>query len=246
MHENKRQWKEWPASRLQQARTLCPCYYCFMKMPPASWQGLEGRGFLRKQGQVMCTVRLESGFPVSPFSSEATAWGWGTLCPLVGLGQSFLLSWLLSQEFFPPTHKQHSSSLRGLERLTGEKSWAVPQTELLPKEWSEGQRRGGKRPSANYSHSRGLCHKEVTPGLGRRDRECSHSSPCFPLSYSCPSTTHALRIAHLSFQNWGRSSGKISVFINSLLLGHLGLWYWACKRSASTFPPDNLLSLMQI
>lgn len=48
LHENKRQWKEWPASRLQQARTLCPCYYCFMKMPPASWQGLEGEGLLEE------------------------------------------------------------------------------------------------------------------------------------------------------------------------------------------------------
>lgn len=69
MHENKRQWKEWPASRLQQARTLCPCYYCFMKMPLASWQRLGGRGFLRKQRQVICTLRLESGFSASSFSN---------------------------------------------------------------------------------------------------------------------------------------------------------------------------------
>ena len=36
----------------------------------------------------------------------------------MSLGQSFPFPWLLSQEFSPPTHKQHSSGLRGLERLT--------------------------------------------------------------------------------------------------------------------------------
>ena len=82
MHENKRQWKEWPASRLQQARTLCPCYYCFMKMPPASWQGLEDRGFLRKQGQVICTLKLESGFSASPFSSGSCRVKLGNPLPL--------------------------------------------------------------------------------------------------------------------------------------------------------------------
>lgn len=84
LHENKRQWKEWPASRLQQARTLCPCYYCFMKMPPASWQGPEGRGFLRKQGQAMCTFRLESDCPASLFSSGSCRVRMGNPLPLGG------------------------------------------------------------------------------------------------------------------------------------------------------------------
>lgn len=54
--------------------------------------------------------------------------------PLVGLGQSFPPSWLFSQGFTPPTHNQLGSGLRGLEGLSGGRSWAVPGTELFPKE----------------------------------------------------------------------------------------------------------------
>lgn len=120
-----------------------------------------------------------SWYPASLFSQGSYRVRMGYPLPHGGVTWFFLFPWLLSQGFSPPTHKQHCSGLRGLARLAWERSWAVPWTQLFPREWSEGQPTGGNKDFSIILIEGPFAANKDLLAWDTESRRCSYSSPAF-------------------------------------------------------------------
>ena len=200
------------SSRLERSVLVITASWKCRRLPGKVWK-VEASWENKDKRWVLSGWNLIAWLPCFPV--EAAGGGWGTLCPLVGLGCSFpvcwLLSWVFSSHSYAAQFWSQRPSRAGLgETLGGAPDRTVPQGAI----WRSVYGR-----TEGFSHnppSRGLCHKEGPPDLGLWDQGEFSFLACFPQSYLCPGITHSHSIACLSFQKWGRSSGKTRVFINSL------------------------------